>query len=164
MKKFLGKKPVMITFIAVAVVLLVAYIGMLVRPVAIGFNYTQKEDGMTISYNFGFKKVKATMSMGDEKETMEAYYFCKDNVVVFDSMGVVKNNEDYKEWTKELKDNWKTYKKTGIEINAFNLEVGNDTYTCVGSIILAVVGGVVTAAVITFATLSTIVVLKKKKA
>lgn len=42
MKKFLSKKPVMITFIALAVVMIAFYIGMMVRPVSYGMNYVYK--------------------------------------------------------------------------------------------------------------------------
>ena len=42
MKKFLSKKPVMITFIVLAVVMIAFYIGMMVRPVSYGMNYVSK--------------------------------------------------------------------------------------------------------------------------
>lgn len=58
MKKFLSKKPVMIAFVAVAVVFLAVYIGMLVRPVSYGFNYTQ-----TVTEKVSGKEYKQTTKL-----------------------------------------------------------------------------------------------------
>ena len=160
MKKFLAKKPVMIAFVAAAVVFLVTYIGLLVRPVAIGFNYSQTEDGVTISYNFGFKKVEATMTDGKNEESMEAYYYCQDNIVILDYANAVKNDKDYKEWKKDIQENWNTYKNMGFEVNAFEF---NEDYTCVESIVFAVIGGIITVALLTFGTLSVLYFVKGKK-
>lgn len=55
MKKFLRKKPVMITFVALAIVFIAVYIGMLVRPVSYGFNYVYNT-----SYTMLGKKVEST--------------------------------------------------------------------------------------------------------
>lgn len=173
MKKFLGKKPVMITFLALAVVMLVVYIGMLVRPVAIGMTYKgevtmygQKAE-ISVKVTSG-KKLEMTTKVDGDSMTEKGYYFEKDGYIVFMDAD---NDEEYKAEKKELLNNWEDTKAMikatgmgGIDCNAFGVEVMGEDFTCVGSIVFAVVGGIVTAAVITFATLSTIVVLKKKKA
>ena len=64
MKKFFGKLPVMITFIVLAVIMTVAYIGLLVRPVAIGFTYKGEEDF------FGTDKKRATGIFNSVVENM----------------------------------------------------------------------------------------------
>lgn len=61
MKKFLKKKPVMITFVVLAIAMIAVYVGMLVRPISYGFNYTYKEtfenSSVTVKYNFKSDKV-----------------------------------------------------------------------------------------------------------
>ena len=161
MKKFFGKKPVMITFVALAVVMLVVYIGMLARPVAVGFSYSEKEDGITTTYKFGLKKVEGTMSDGKNKTTMDTYYYCQDNIVVFDYFGVVQNDKDYKEWKKDVRENWDTYKEMGMEINAFKMG-DKDEATCAGSIVFAVVGGIVELVLLAGAGLAVFYAVKKK--
>ena len=163
MKKFLGKKPVMITFLSVAVVLLVVYIGMLVRPVAIGFSYKGEVSGT--EYSVKIKNgSEAVMSIEGVEETQKCRYVVKGReiFVIPEEM----TDEEYKEAKKEILDNWDMVKVSPFfsKTNAFKVEMMNEEFTCAGSIVLAVVGGIVTAAVITFATLSTIVVVKKKKA
>ena len=67
MKKFLSKMPVMVTFLALAVVLLGVYIFMLARPVSYGMNYkyeSTKEESMLMVSQFGtedqFKEFSVT--------------------------------------------------------------------------------------------------------
>ncbi len=70
MKKFLSKKPVMIAFIVAAVVFLAVYIGMLVRPVSYGFNYTNKttDEGVTSIEKINIKSDKVMRMTSIEKQ------------------------------------------------------------------------------------------------
>ena len=77
MKKFLGKLPVMITLVSLAVVMLVAYIVMLVRPVAYGFTYKGKED----LYETG-KKQEVTMKFNNDEFARTTIKGEEDDVVV----------------------------------------------------------------------------------
>lgn len=169
MKKFLGKKPVWITFLAVAVVLLVVYIGMLVRPVAIGFTYKGKVDlglGDKTEVSIKVKNGSEVVLNSEMTGEMKVRYVVKGReIAVLSMMGEI-SDEEFKEVKKEVLDDWDTAKAMGIvyDTNAFNVNMDGENLVCAGSIIFAVVGGIVTAAVITFATLSTIVVVKKKKA
>ena len=73
MKKFLSKKPVMISFIVLAVVMIAVYIGILARPVSYGFAYNYKdynEDTKTkSSYSMVINSNKVmTQTMVEETE------------------------------------------------------------------------------------------------
>ena len=162
MKKGLKKKSTMITLIIVSLVLVALYVVMLARPVAVGFNYTHKTDSVTTTYNFGFKKVTTTRESGNSKTTREVYYYCKDGLVVIDTLGTVSNNDEYKTWKKNIEENWGAYKNTGIEINAFKFGEDGD-YSCSGSIIFAVVGGVVVVGMLALTALSIFGQNNKKK-
>ena len=104
MNKFLKKKPVMITFCVLAVLMLIFYIGMLVRPVAIGMNYKGKTTvgltkvDTTIKINNGKKLTKTTKNT----ET-EHYYFVKGReiVILWDS-GVKLSKDEYKDLKKKF--------------------------------------------------------------
>lgn len=79
MKKFLGKLPVMITLVSLAVVMLVAYIVMLVRPVAYGFTYKGKQDFMETG-----KKQEITMKFNND-EVARTTIKSEDDEIVLDS-------------------------------------------------------------------------------
>ena len=177
MKKFLGKKPVMITFIALAVIMLVFYIGMLVRPVAIGMTY---KGDLNMDY-WGKMEMEVKVKTGskaDVKVTIEGVSFELEDVryvendrqvyiIMADLDDPMKmTDEEYKEMKKEILKYWDDLDKEGalMDVSAFSMGDETDSMTCVGSIVFAIIGGVITAALITFATLSTLVVLKKKEA
>ena len=50
-----------------------------------------------------------------------------------------------------------------VKCSAFKFTIENETYTCTGAIVFAVVGGVVELALLSFATLSVIFFLQDKK-
>ncbi len=159
MKKFLRKKPVMITFIALAVVMLVVYIGMLVRPVAIGMTYKGKIEGIEASIKVR-NGSEVTVEMDGQE--MEGRYVVKGREVYF-HVGDMTDKE-FKELKENVLENWEQGKKYGLihDVNAFVAEFGDENLTCAGSIVFAAVGGVVTVALVTFATLSLVYFIKKK--
>jgi hypothetical protein len=70
MRKFLGKKPVMIAFIVLAVIFLAVEIGILVRPVSYGLNYTNKTtiEGVTSIDKINIKSDSVARSTSIEKQ------------------------------------------------------------------------------------------------
>ena len=165
MNKFLKKKPVMITFCVLAVLMLIFYIGMLVRPVAIGMNYKGKTTvgltkvDTTIKINNGKKLTKTTKNT----ET-EHYYFVKGReiVILWDS-GVKLSKDEYKDLKEEVLDNWNTFKLNKYNVSAFKMEKGSDEFTSNGTIIFAIVGGIITATLVIFAGLAVSASCKKSK-
>lgn len=159
MKKFLRKTPVMITFIALAVVMLVVYIGMLVRPVAIGMTYKGKIEGVETSVKV--KNGSEVVIKVDDTE-MEGRYVVKGREVYFQAGDM--SDKEYKELKEDVLENWEEAKEYGLisDTNAFAVEFGDENLTCAGSIVFAAVGGVVTVALVTFATLSLVYFIKKK--
>ena len=149
MKKFFGKLPVMITFIALAVICAVGYIGMLVRPIAIGMTYKGEAHGAEVTVKvLSNKKIKMTMKGETTTTTEEAYYFEKDGYIVFlDS----ENDDDYKTDKKDILDNWEVAKGLidsgaypgGKDCNAFGVKVFGEDFKCTGSVVFAVIGGVI---------------------
>jgi len=185
MKKFLKKKPVMITFIALAVVMLIVYIGMLVRPVAIGFTYRGQSSNSIGSYTYIYdiedkiggktiKSVTTKTSILGNSETVtttesERYYFTYKGFIVVDNIGAVENDDEFKDWKNDIKENWDTYKDGTLSVgvaktNAFKIGEGDDSSSCVGSIVFAVVGGILLVAVVALAGTSVVLSLKKDKA
>lgn len=152
MKKFFGKLPVMITFVALAVVMAVVYIGMLVRPVAIGMTYKGEVSryGETAEISVKVKsgkKLEMTTKVDGSTLTDEGYYFEKEGYIVFMEAS---NNDEYKAEKEELIKNWeitksmiKTTGMGGIDCNAFGVEVMGEDFTCIGSIVFAIVGGII---------------------
>ena len=193
MKKFLGKLPVMITFVALAVVMLVAYIGLLVRPVAIGFTYKGKADffetgkKQEVEMQFKSNKVARTTIVGEEDEVVvDVWVYCDGNHIIqggikevieadestktFLEMGKM-TEDQYKEMVKDIEEmkeeDEKAYEKAlkdEIQVNAFKMIIDEDEFTCTGSIVFAVVGGVVLVALLTFGTLSVLYFVKGKRA
>ncbi len=174
MKKFLSKLPVMVTFLAVAVVILALYIGILARPVSYGMKYSG-----TVSYEVGttnveydatykFKNNKVlSITMTDSNgttETMDAWYIREGRKVAIAGYSEEAYNdalEEYKAYTQEEKDAfWAEY---GININAFKFYNNDTSFVCAGAIVFAVVMGVIELAVITFAVLSTVFFILRKK-
>lgn len=209
MKKFLRKKPVMIAFIIAAVVFLAVEIGILVRPVSYGLNYTitetrtvmGKEHKSTQKLNIKSDRV-ARLTMiyegdGEEEKTVLDYWIYRDghNVVIIgekkyiEATGVTKeeieeaNREDVMtkaeyeveiERIKKMKEeNSVLYAELleddGIKVGIFRAEFGKDANgnieyaNNVQAIIFIAVHGVFTVALITFATLSLVFFLKKRK-
>ncbi len=172
MKKFFGKLPVMITFIALAVIMTVAYIGLLVRPVAIGFTYKGEiEHPMTsekVDVSVKFKSGKKAEMKIEGEESEEIYYFEKDGYVVFLD---IENKDDYKDAKEEYIEHWDEVKVMvetmglgGKDCNAFNAIVMGQELQCTGSIVFAVVGGIVELVLLAGAGLSVFYFIKKKKA
>ncbi len=174
MKKFFGKLPVMITFVALAVVMAVFYIGMLVRPVAIGMTYKGKVDmgmgekmEMTIKVKSG-SEVDVKISMDESSMEMENIRYIEHDrqiYVLLDNAGEELSDKEYKELKEEAIENWDDLDEMGalMDANAFVIGDDEDTLKCTGSIIFAVIGGVLVAGLVTFGTLSVLYYVKGKK-
>ena len=141
---------------------------MLVRPVAIGFTYKGKVDlgmGEKAEVSIKVKNGSEVVLNSEMTGKMNVRYVVKGREIAVLSMLGDISDDEFKDVNKDVLDNWDQAKAMGIvyDTNAFNVNMDGENLICAGSIVLAVVGGIVTAAVITFATLSTIVVVKNKK-
>ena len=171
MKKFFGKLPVMITFIALAVICAVGYIGMLVRPVAIGMTYKGEitnpmnaTEKLEVSVKFKSGK-KAEMKIEGEEEINTIYYFVKDGYVVF--LPTVEKDEDYKDAKEDALKDWEATKAAvklgmgGEDCTAFSAKVMGAELKCTGSVVFAVIGGVIELVLLAGAGLSIFYKVKK---
>lgn len=169
MKKFLKKKPVMITFVVLAIAMLAVYIGMLVRPVAVGMTYkgTSIVAGREVEHKYKINDGRTlTYYIGDDKEGTKMWYFTKGYEMVI--MEPVSTNEllgmteeEYKDKVKEYKEKWDNVIGK-ISTNAFAF--GNDDkVTSAGTVVFAVIGGIVTILLLTFAGASVAVSVSTKK-
>lgn len=175
MKKFLGKKSTMITFVVLSVVLLVFYIGMLVRPVAIGFTYKGEFElapgqtmEMEIKATSGSKANIKIKVDGASIEMEDVRYVAHDEEIylMFNLMtgeAEKMSDSEFKAQKKEILKNWDVYEEGALDVNAFVMGDDEDSLTCAGSIVFAVVAGLVVAAVLTFGTLSLVAFTKKRK-
>jgi len=174
MKKFFGKLPVMITFVALAVVMAVFYIGMLVRPVAIGMTYKGDMDlgsgtkmEMVVKVTSSSKADVSVKFTGVSLELEDVRYIEHDRellILLDDDMQPLKmTDKEYKDFKKDVIKNWDTYEEGAFDINAFSMGEDEDTLTCTGSIVFAAVGGVVLVALLALGTLSVVYFVKGKK-
>ena len=175
MKKFFGKKPVMITFIALAVVLAVVYIGMLVRPVAIGFTYKGEMDmmgagkmEMVVKVTSGSEVDVKVKVAGASVEMEDLRYIEHDGQLLvlldYDNMEPIKmTDKEYKDAKKEAIENWDEIKKSGMlmDINAFEMGQGEETLDCTGTVVFAIVAGVVELVLLAGAALAIVYAVKK---
>ena len=188
MKKFLRKKPVMIAFIIAAVVFLAVEIGILVRPVSYGLNYTYKSGDNTVKINImSDTTARQTIIDGDEKTVLDVWiYRDGNNIKMLDIKKYVEvpeatkaqieemnesctTRDEYKEKVKELKelkekdDNaYKLAMATAQEFGLFEVSVGDKVARCPQAVAFVVIHGVVTTTLIVFAVLSVVANTKKK--
>ena len=191
MKKFLSKMPVMIVFLSLAVVGLVFYIVMLARPVSYGMTYTWThvvteeetstfgvEAGTEISYSLKIlndRKMEQSIIQENDGEPIEIWIIRNGNKFIMIPEGV-SSEEEYDEMLEALKANkneWDAlWSGEGegmpvFNVNAFNINVNIEgvemEFACKGAIVFASVFGVVEAALITFAVLSTVFYIKNRK-
>ncbi len=193
MKKFFSKLPVMLTFVIVAVLLLGVYVGLLARPVAYGMTYStdfkvtspvDETNNITLtgSVSVKFKNSKQLtmkfefdgieMDILSEMVNGDYYYARRGHKIIM--LGPVADS-DYDTAIKELTDEMWNSKDEVATVNAFKFELPGinelgegmemDNLTCTGSIVWAVVLGVVEVVLVAFASLSVVFfVLSKKKA
>ncbi len=171
MKKFLSKKSVMFTFIALAVAFLAFYIATLAWPVSYHTTYkvSATMGSTTVEGTIKFKSNKkavmtSTMGSTTVKEECWVYFDGYSYYVVGDVDSMTK--AEYKEEVKELKqlkkDNKALYENVMTKINAFKIDDEDYTKSSnTGAIVLAVVGGVLELVLIAGATLS--VLARRKK-
>lgn len=167
MKKFLGKKAVMWSFLGAAIAFLVLYVCLLVRPVTTITPYKCEYMGQEMSYQFkGGNKLKVTYEgVGSEESWVayDVYGFIQgpstDSMTKDEFLDAV---EDFKKADKE------GYEEELVDVNAFRIKFENpmtgETVIArnVGAIVFAIVGGIVEAGLATFAVLS--ILTRKKKA
>ena len=150
MKKFLSKKTTSIALLIVTLILTVSYLYLLTCPIAYGMKYRNEvvyegqafvgslkytADGKVISENTNFD------------EPFEMYYYYKDGYV-FHMLAT--NDEEYEAEVAYINENFDEAVNTPLyasKINAFKqvavgLEEDVTTYTCVGSFVFAVIGGI----------------------
>ncbi len=194
MKKFLSKKPVMIVFIVAAAVFLAVEIGILVRPISYGLNYTYKETVGTVEMVSTIKVhsdsiARLSMEEGEDKIVMDMWiYRDGDKVITLEPKKLLEysgmtdeqieamnkdcmTKDEYKKEVEELKtlkkENSKLYALKmldAMEFGVFQAKMGDDIARCPQAIIFVSVHGALTFALVTFATLAVLCVLKKKKA
>ena len=150
MKKFLSKTKTAIILLIVTVLLLGSYVYIIASPVTYGMKYRNETvyegevfkgslkyspDGKVISENTNFD------------EPFEMYYYYKDGYV-FNLMAT--NDEEYEAEVAYINENFDEAVASpfyAVKTNAFKqIAVGMDedatTYTCIGAIIFAIVGGI----------------------
>ena len=150
MKNILSKTKTAIILLIVTVLLLGSYVYLLTCPIAYGMEYRNESvyegevfkgslkyspDGKVISENTNFD------------EPFEMYYYYKDGYV-FNLMA--ETDEEYEAEVAYINENFKEASSTpfyAVKTNAFKqVAVGMDedatTYTCIGAIIFATVGGI----------------------
>ena len=92
------------------------------------------------------KKMEVTVSSGGVTETHDSYYFEKDGYVIILSAA---NEENYEEVKESAMKDWETTKAMveygfGLKnCNAFSVEYFGVEFKCSGSVIFAIVGGIV---------------------
>ena len=193
MKNFLKKMPVMIVFVALAVIGLLVYIPMLARPVSYGMTYVYKTTvteenaesmGETVGTEISLKiKIKsdekAIMTTVTNGETEEIEVWIIRNGNQFILIPVTMTEEEYHETVDALKadeEEWNALwdESTGenalFSINAFKITPaaylvtsGMGELICNDAIIFAVLWGVLEVALIVFASLSVVFFIKGKK-
>lgn len=163
MKKFLGKKAVMWSFLGAAVAFLVLYVCLLVRPVTTLTPYKCEYRGQEMTYQFkGGNKLK----VNDSEESWVAYDVY--GFIQGPSTDSMTKDEFMKEVKEFKKANPEMYETRLTDVNAFRIKFENpmtgETVVAknVGAIVFAVVGGLVEAGLVTFAVLSFLT--RKKKA
>ena len=168
MKKFLGKKAVMWSFLGAAIAFLVLYVCLLVRPVTTITPYKCEYKGQEMVYTFkGGNKLEITVDGEDSGEVWVSY-----DVYSFFMAGVSTEDMSRKEFLKEVdkykEESPKAYEASLTDINAFRIKFENsitgETVVAknVGAIVFAVVGGVVELGLAAFAVLSVLANKKKK--
>lgn len=171
MKKFLKNKAVLVTFLSLAVIFLVIYTSLLVRPGTTITPYKGKSNNT--EYEIVFKggklaDIKTTTTIGSTKATTESEVW-----VHFDSYNVYINmlknpktidKEDFIEYVDDLEDDFPTiYEESLNKVNVFKMEYMGVELVNTGAIVFAVVGGVVELIFIAFAAMSIVASTSKKK-
>lgn len=139
MKKFLQKKPVMISFVVAAVLFLAVYIGMLVRPISYGYNYTHKEtEGevtsigkINVKSNKVLRNTLITKEKGkdDEKQVVDCWVYVDGSRVMFVGYKeVIEAKETMKEYINANLMTKEDYKKKAEELSKLSDEEFNAAF------------------------------------
>lgn len=192
MKNFLKKMPVMIVFVALAVIGLLVYIPMLARPVSYGMTYVYshtvtEEESTSMGEAAGTEISMKIQILSDEKanytiitngESVELEVWILRNGDQFILIPETMTEEEYHETVDALKadeEEWNALwdETTGenalFSINAFKITPaaylatsGMGELICNDAIIFAVLWGVLEVALIVFASLSVVFFIKGK--
>ena len=183
MKKFLSKLPVMISFWCITVILLIITIVFAARPVSYGWKYKGQGDVLDLGQNTKleakFKNSKEidlhvemdamTMDMGmwyvrnGKKISVVAISYVPSMVASqFDTMTETEFEQEVKD-AKADRQRWREIWAEADSVNAFTAKVQGEKFVCSGAIAFVTVTSILSAAVLTFATLSTIMFIKSKK-
>lgn len=173
MKKFLGKKSVFLSLLVTVVLFTGLYIYMLVRPVAYGFTYEGISSIARAEIECTFKSSKV-VEIEIEDEVIELYYYQDDGKLIFLTTTDRMSEDEYEdliEDAREQDDYEEQLDKLKTRVNAFEAVidpgipgVSSLTVKCEDSVTFAIVGGIVELAILVFAGLSTVCIIKKKKA
>lgn len=163
MKNFLKKMPVFITFLSLAVVMLVVWIAMVARPVSYGWGYKGTENGVDTVFTLNSDHTY-DLYFEDTDTTESAYFFRRGYKVKFsEAMSEDEYEELKKTYDAFTSEQLDEFYADSIKVNAFRFSSGTVTYTCTGAIVFASVAGVIEVALITFATLSTVFFIRSRK-
>lgn len=189
MKKFFSKKPVMIAFIIAAVIFLAVEIGILVRPVSYGLNYTWKEDNAVLSIKIHSDSVaRLTTKEGDNEAVMDMWIYRDGNkILIIETKEYIeitgmteaqieemnkddclpkdeykKEVEDLEKLKEENKDAYKLRMAGAMEFGIFETKFDDEVLKCPQAIAFVVVHGVVTLALLAFAGYAVVLAVKKK--
>lgn len=193
MKNFLKKMPVMIVFVALAVIGLLVYIPMLARPVSYGMTYVYsytvtEEESTSMGEAAGTEISMKIQILSDEKanytiitngESVELEVWILRNGDQFILIPETMTEEEYHQQVEELKADEEAWNALWndtegqiamFKINAFKitpadylLESGLGEMICNDAIIFTVLWGVLEVALIVFASLSVVFFVKGKK-
>ncbi len=173
MKKFLKKKTVLITFLTMAVIFLVIYTSLLVRPGTTFTPYKGENTKLNTEYEVVFKggkkaDIKTVTTVGSltNKTEQEVWVHFDSYEVYINSLQTPKtiNKEDFIDFVDDLEDDLpKIYEVSLNKINVFKMEYAGVELVNTGAIIFAIVGGVVELILIGFAAMSVVASTSKKK-
>lgn len=173
MKKFLKKKPVLVTFLTAAIIFLVIYTSLLVRPGTTFTPYEGKNDKLNTEYQIVFKggkkadiKTVTTVGSLNNKTEQEVWVHFDSYQVYINPLYTPKtlNKEDFIEVVDDLEDDLpKTYELSLNKVNVFKMEYAGVELVNTGAIVFAIVGGVVELILIGFAAMSIVASTSKKK-
>lgn len=170
MKKFLKKKSVMVTFLTLAVIFLIIYTSLLVRPGTTLLPYKGEYETMGVKTKIevvfkGGKKadiIKTTLPLGSQTTEHWVHF---DGYNVFIGMSTKSmDKDDFCDFVEDLEEDYpKIYKESLTNVNVFKMEYMGIELVNSGAIVFAVVGGAVEIVLIAFAAMSIMASKSKKK-
>ena len=172
MKNILSRNKTLVVLLVVTALFLGFYVYMLARPISYGMNYHNEivYEGVEFEGDLKFRpNGKVLVKNSNFDEEFESYYYYKRGYI-FSLMA--ENDEEYKAELEYINDNFEAVTESpfyAAKINAFKqysegLDSEVTTYTCIGAIVFAIVGGVILLALAALSATSFILFKKGKKA